>query len=47
MLDDFDQAQIEQALAQHGGVIARAAKELGISRQALYRRMEFYGIATP
>ena len=47
MLDDFDQAQIEQVLAQHGGVIARAAKELGISRQALYRRMEFYGIATP
>lgn len=47
MLDDFDQTQIEQVLAQHGGVIARAAKELGISRQALYRRMEFYGIATP
>lgn len=47
MLDDFDRVQIEQVLAQHGGVIARAAKELGISRQALYRRMEFYGIATP
>ncbi len=46
-LDDFDRNQIEQALLQAGGVVARAAKNLGISRQALYRRMEFYGIATP
>lgn len=46
-LDDFEQQQIEQALKDAGGVIARAAKQLGISRQALYRRMEFYGIATP
>jgi DNA-binding NtrC family response regulator len=46
-LDDFDRNQIEQALLAAGGVVARAAKTLGISRQALYRRMEFYGIATP
>lgn len=46
-LDDVDKASIEAALAQAQGVIARAAKALGISRQALYRRMEFYGIATP
>jgi DNA-binding NtrC family response regulator len=46
-LEDFDRNQIEQALLQAGGVVARAAKNLGISRQALYRRMEFYGIATP
>ncbi|HZV38995.1 MAG TPA: helix-turn-helix domain-containing protein, partial [Pseudoxanthomonas sp.] len=27
-----------------GGVIAQAAAELGLSRQALYRRMERHGI---
>lgn len=46
-LDDIDRPQLEQALLQAGGVVSRAAKQLGISRQALYRRMEFYGIATP
>lgn len=46
-LDDIDKARIVQALTQTDGVISRAAKQLGISRQALYRRMEFYGIAAP
>ena len=46
-LEDIDKEQLEQALDLAGGVISRAAKQLGISRQALYRRMEFYGIATP
>ena len=36
---------IENVLARHAGVIAAAAQELGLSRQALYRRMEKYGIA--
>ena len=40
-----DKARIEQALEQAGGVIAQAAAELGLSRQALYRRMERHGIA--
>jgi DNA-binding NtrC family response regulator len=35
---------IENAIAKHGGVIAQAAAELGLSRQALYRRMERLGI---
>jgi DNA-binding NtrC family response regulator len=35
---------IEAALAAAGGVVARAAAELGMSRQALYRRMERHGI---
>lgn len=39
-----EKASIESALAQHRGVIARVAKSLGLSRQALYRRMEKYGI---
>jgi len=44
---ELDRATIEQALAQAGGVIAQAAAELGLSRQALYRRMERLGIARP
>jgi len=38
-------ADIERVLARHQGVIATAAQELGLSRQALYRRMEKFGIA--
>jgi DNA-binding NtrC family response regulator len=40
-----DRAGIEAALARAGGVIAQAAADLGLSRQALYRRMERLGIA--
>ncbi|WP_371765294.1 sigma-54-dependent transcriptional regulator [Massilia sp.] len=40
-----DREAITQALARAGGVIAQAAAELGLSRQALYRRMERLGIA--
>ena len=39
-----ERADIETALARAGGVIAQAATELGMSRQALYRRMERFGI---
>jgi DNA-binding NtrC family response regulator len=39
-----DRAAIEQALARARGVISQAAAELGLSRQALYRRMEKLGI---
>ncbi len=46
-LDDIARSDIEQALAAHQGIVSRAAKALGITRQALYRRMEFYGIAAP
>ncbi|MCB1554448.1 MAG: sigma-54-dependent Fis family transcriptional regulator [Xanthomonadales bacterium] len=35
---------IEEALQRHDGVISAAAAELGLSRQALYRRMEKLGI---
>ena len=37
--------EIEQALARAHGVLAQAAAELGLSRQALYRRMDRLGIA--
>jgi DNA-binding NtrC family response regulator len=46
-LDDIDREQLQQALLQAGGVVSRAAKQLGISRQALYRRMEYYSIDAP
>ncbi len=42
-----DRAAIESALARAGGVIAQAAAELGLSRQALYRRMDRFGIKLP
>ena len=42
-----DREAIEQALARAGGTIAQAASELGLSRQALYRRMDRLGISRP
>jgi DNA-binding NtrC family response regulator len=42
---ELDRGTIEAALARANGVIAQAAAELGLSRQALYRRMEKLGIA--
>ena len=35
---------IVAALERNGGVLAQAACDLGLSRQALYRRMERHGI---
>ncbi len=37
---DLDRDTIEASLSRAGGVVAHAAAELGLSRQALYRRME-------
>jgi len=42
--DEPDRASIEAALARSGGVLAQAAAELGLSRQALYRRLDRLGI---
>jgi len=39
-----ERAQVERALLDAGGIVARAAEQLGLSRQALYRRMERLGI---
>ena len=43
----IDRQAIEDALVRHAGVVAQAAAELGLSRQALYRRMERLGISRP
>ena len=40
-----DRAMIETALSNARGVISQAAAELGLSRQALYRRMDKLGIS--
>ena len=42
-----DRDAVAQALARANGVVAQAAADLGLSRQALYRRMERLGIARP
>jgi DNA-binding NtrC family response regulator len=39
-----DRGTIERALDRAGGVVAHAARDLGLSRQALYRRMEKLGL---
>lgn len=39
-----DKLAIEQALIRTAGVVAHAARDLGLSRQALYRRMEKLGL---
>lgn len=43
-LDQFERQMIERALRMHHFNISLAASELGLSRGALYRRMEKYGL---
>ncbi|MEM1081809.1 MAG: sigma-54 dependent transcriptional regulator [Pseudomonadota bacterium] len=43
-LEQLERSAVQQALSQHGFNISRAAKELGLTRAALYRRMEKYDI---
>jgi DNA-binding NtrC family response regulator len=43
-LEKLEAWAIRKAIAKHGGNVSRAAEELGLSRGALYRRMETYGI---
>jgi len=40
-----DREQIEDALVRAHGVVAKAAADLGLTRQALYRRMERLGMS--
>ncbi|GLQ90418.1 sigma-54-dependent transcriptional regulator [Dyella flagellata] len=45
-LDEPSREVVEAALHKAEGVVSRAAQSLGLSRQALYRRMERYGLMT-
>ncbi|HEY9513916.1 MAG TPA: sigma-54 dependent transcriptional regulator [Rhodanobacter sp.] len=44
-LEEPSREVVEAALRSAGGVVSRAAQHLGLSRQALYRRMQRYGVA--
>ena len=43
-LEDMERQLIQQAMQKHRGSITDVAKELGLSRQALYRRLEKFGL---
>lgn len=43
-LDEIEKTAIQKALKIHRGNISHAAKELGLTRASLYRRIEKYGI---
>ena len=43
-LEDVESLLIRKALARHENNVSRAAEVLGLSRSALYRRMQRYGI---
>jgi len=45
--EEPDRGAIEAALQRSGGVVSQAAAELGLSRQALYRRMDRFGMERP
>ena len=43
-LDDMERTTIQKAIDKNGGNISKAAKELGLTRASLYRRLEKYGL---
>ncbi|HWC75007.1 MAG TPA: helix-turn-helix domain-containing protein, partial [Gemmatimonadales bacterium] len=43
-LEDVERVLIQKALARAGGNVSTAAKALGLSRSALYRRLERHGL---
>ncbi len=43
-LENLEEKAITEALKRHGGNVSTASKELGLSRGAMYRRMEKYGL---
>ena len=43
-LDDVEKNTILRAVNMHNGNISKAAKELGLTRASLYRRLEKHGL---
>lgn len=43
-LDEMEKVAIEQAIRKHQGNMSKAAKELGLGRTTIYRKIEKYGI---
>ena len=46
-LDDLERSAIAASIQKHGGNLSLVAKELGISRGALYRKIEKYNLQRP
>jgi len=44
-MEEIERAMILKSLRHHGGNLSRVAESLGVSRAALYRRLEKYGIS--
>jgi transcriptional regulator of acetoin/glycerol metabolism len=44
-LEDAERWLITRALQRHDGNVSRAAEALGVSRSALYRRLQQFGIS--
>jgi DNA-binding NtrC family response regulator len=44
-MEEIEKNMIAKCMKQYGGKISRVAEALGMTRQALYRRLEKYGIA--
>jgi len=44
ILGDMEKRVIEKVINRHGGNISKAAKELGLTRASLYRRLEKHGL---
>jgi DNA-binding NtrC family response regulator len=43
-LEEAERTLIQRALARHAGNVSRAAEALGVSRSALYRRLQHFGL---
>jgi two-component system, NtrC family, response regulator HydG len=43
-LESVEKLVIQKAISKHGGNISKAAKELGLTRASLYRRLEKHGL---
>jgi len=43
-LDDIEKNIIKKVMTRHGGNISKAAKDLGLTRTSLYRRLEKHGL---
>jgi DNA-binding NtrC family response regulator len=43
-IEEVEAIMIKKALARHGGNVSHAASALGLSRSALYRRLQRYGL---
>ena len=43
-MDEIERAMILKSIKHHGGNVSNVAESLGLSRAALYRRLEKHGI---